>query len=98
MSKTIASVEGRKVSQKDLEEMGAVFVEAVRWWCAKRPVGYTELDHAYQWQVNCVGQQERNLAKAVAKAKFSSLGMDWPTDEEFSEKRKKMETTKRRKI
>jgi hypothetical protein len=45
-----------------------VLKAARRWWRGKRPVSWKQRQHLENPTVNCVGDWEHQLAKAVAKS------------------------------
>jgi len=46
---------------------GPVVMCAIAWWEQHRPCAYTQEQHIEQYQVNCVGEREKALAKAVSE-------------------------------
>lgn len=49
---------------------------AYKWWCGKRPLGWTEIHHLSLPSINCVTPAEIFLANAVAS--WVSCGMPFP--------------------
>lgn len=43
----------------------AVVIQAVEWWQARRPVGWTREQHVANPVVNCAGDAEKALALAI---------------------------------
>lgn len=57
-----------------------VFKAALAWWEGRRPHGFTAQDHLREPMVNCCGELERALARAVAVDRRVRGGL-WRDDE-----------------
>lgn len=54
-----------------------VLIASYLWWCSFKPAGMLGKDHIKAFEVNCLGERERALARAVAKREEALVAEDF---------------------